>query len=282
MASYTVIGQELWLWQPFLALTALGRVGWLGLYSSPHARRTPVGLWHGGVPVLADAIHVSMTDAHAALDELVERKLVEHDQTRRVIGMLSLPDRGERPANGNCLKKWWNLYRSIPPCDVRDRWVTLLAWLVHPMTKAHEAVWSTTFGTLYPQPVDNSLQSAPHYLQDSTACEQPVDKQCALVFSGTPETHTDTVTDTHRNQGSGSGIRVSDPDQGSENRAPVQPRWAPPPPIVMPTDPRSTYHLAAIGAGSVAPTQEHDEHGRPWGPQGAPRDRFYNGRRRNF
>lgn len=267
MTSYTTIGQELWLWQPFVSLSDNARMTWLGLYSSPHAKRFPIGLWRGSVQVLAEEIHKAATDVYDALAELGERGLIERDDRSRVVAMTILPDRHERPHNGNCLKKWWNLFRGIPACDVRDRWVRLLAWLCSPMTRSHEEVWSGTFGTVYPQPVDNSLQSALHYLQDSSACGQPVDKQVCLVFSGTPETVTDTVPRTHRNQGSGIrdlGSELRDQGEGSGEREP----------------PKLT--LLEGGKVEVEPTQEHDQFGRPWGPEGPPRNQFFTGRRRNL
>ena len=268
MPSYTSFGQELWLWQPFLALTPITRLVWILLYTSPAAKRTPPGLWHGSIPLLSEAAHLPHMDTHAAVSELADHRMIERDDARRVIAMTMLPDRSERAPNGSCLKKWWNMFRAVPPCAVRDRWVSLLAWLCSPLTNDHQKVWPTTFGTVCPQAVDNSRQSALHFLQDSTACALPVDKQTTLVFSTIPDTVSDTVSDTPRDQVKGSGSGIRDQGEGCGERE-----------AASPPAPRL---LSVIQGGLVTPTQDHDEHGQPWGPEGPPLDRFFNGRRKNL
>jgi hypothetical protein len=276
---------------------------WVALYTSPNAKRTPPGLWAGSPLVVAEAVHRPLGDVLDDLEELAEHRLIERDDAHRVITLTQLPDRCERPSNGDCLRKWWNLFRGVSPCPIRDRWINLLAWLCFPLNEAREKlweVWSTTFGTLMPNPVvvepDRGLS---------------VQKQCSLPFpasdSGVPTTNIDThppsIRMRMRDLDQGSGIRVS--DQGAGDREREHARWSPPPPVLTQADLLRVGLLADTPEGlcrredmppstdiypghSRAPvgimreTQEHDAWGNPWGPEGAPRDRFINGRRRNF
>lgn len=273
MASYTLVGQELWLWAPFVALTDLGRMTWLALMTTPHAKRTPPGLWNGSALVLAEQSHKPIRDTLEGLTELADHRLIDRDDDRRVIALTRLPDRCEKPSNSNVLKKWWNLFRGIPVCPVRDRWIDLLAWLCFAPNETHEKLlttWEATFGTLVQVPSGPSIDQV-----------RPLDKQCALPFSdlglGSGNTDVDTVSYTPRIR-----MRIRDQDQGSESEIRDQSRWAPPPPVVEPSVDTQPKLLSVIQGGLVAETQEHDSHGNPWGPDGPPRDRFINGRRRNL
>lgn len=127
---------------------------WIALYTTPEAKRICPGLWHGSIQSVAEAAHMSADLVVNALDVLLEREMVELDRENRVLRLTMLPDAGEGPANGNVIRGWWNRYRTVPQCAIRDAHVPLLRWIVDESGKEtkkgkpsldHEEAWSETF-----------------------------------------------------------------------------------------------------------------------------------------
>jgi hypothetical protein len=144
----TTISVALFYWPPYVAMSLAARSLWIGLYASGAARRCPVGLFSGGPASMAEAARMSIADTDVALTELVGAGVVEYDQVAMVARLTGLPDKAERPDNGNVLRSWWRRWRTVPRCAVRDRHVRLLRWLLEPMTEDHAEAWAATFGTV--------------------------------------------------------------------------------------------------------------------------------------
>lgn len=149
MSGATRITFALWDWEPFMGLSVGARVLWLALYTTAPAKRLPPGLWHGGLSALAEAARISHTDAIEYLRELLDRGVAETDHKLSVTRLTSLPDDGEKPANGRVLRSWWTKFGTIPACAVRDAHIEVLRWLT-PKTEDHAKVWAETFGSVRP------------------------------------------------------------------------------------------------------------------------------------
>jgi hypothetical protein len=161
MTAFTRLGSSLWDWEPWTDLAPLPRILWLALYTSGEAKRHVPGLWHGGIPSMADAARLPPDDVIDALDKLLARELVEYDAKLRVLRLCELPDAGEYPSNGKVILGWWTKFRTVPACPVRDSHVRLLAWICDEGSRAsgkamsphHQAAWQETFATVVvPQP----------------------------------------------------------------------------------------------------------------------------------
>lgn len=160
MSAFTRLGSAIWDWEPWTELGAAARILWLALYTSAEAKRHIPGLWQGGIPSMADAARMSADDVRGALDQLLERELVEYDPKFRVLRLCDLPDAGEYPTNGNVIRGWWTKFNTVPVCPVRDAHVRTIAWILDTgsqrlrgrdpelVTKHHQAAWEVTFGTI--------------------------------------------------------------------------------------------------------------------------------------
>lgn len=148
--KYTAIGTNFFQWEPLASQPVTARFLWMALYCSNEARRFPPGLWHGGVPVMAEAAHLETDVVWDALDKLMEAEIVEWDRDRRVARLTTLPDAHERASSWTHLKSWWTRFNLIPPCDVRNGHVKTLRWLVDQgkSPDSMERVWDETFGTI--------------------------------------------------------------------------------------------------------------------------------------
>src|SRR5690349_17629174 len=111
MTAFTRLGSGIWDWEPWTRLGASARVLWLAIYTAAEGRRCVPGLWHGGVPTMADAARMQPDEARDALDQLLEHELVEYDPKTRVLRLCVLPDAGEYPSNGNVIKSWWTRFK---------------------------------------------------------------------------------------------------------------------------------------------------------------------------
>lgn len=146
--AWTPLGIGWWDWAPLAQASPCARLLWLALYSSAPARRCPPGLWQGGPAVMAEASRLSLEQVEASLAELQALRLVEYDDGTRVARLTVLPDRLDRPPNGNAIKAWWRCWRGVPACTVRDSHVETLRDLVSHFTADHAKKWDETFGTL--------------------------------------------------------------------------------------------------------------------------------------
>jgi len=244
MTAFTRLGSSLWDWEPWTDLAPLPRILWLALYTSAEAKRHVPGLWHGGIPSMADAARLPPDDVIDALDKLLARDLVEYDAKLRVLRLCELPDAGEYPSNGKVILGWWTKFKTVPASPVRDSHVRLLAWICDegarasgkPMSPHHQSAWQETFATIVvPQPrrrgvrrladSDTGTSVQPSLfpvasgsgngiapLRDAGSPQTPqaaVDNSAALhqpkEIRG-PETVSDTVSDTNRIPDPGSRI----------------------------------------------------------------------------
>lgn len=163
MSDHTRLGCVLWSWEPFIRLGGFdggteAQMLWLGLYTTPEAKRIAPGLWSGSIRVMAEAIKKPADVVVRALDKLLDHEMVEFDQSASVLRLCMLPDAGEGPQNGNVIRGWWRRFRTVPQCAVRDAHVPLLRWLLdesarqNPKSRTgrpsvdHETAWGETFG----------------------------------------------------------------------------------------------------------------------------------------
>jgi hypothetical protein len=159
MSAFTRLGSAIWDWEPWTELGASARILWLALYTSAEAKRHIPGLWQGGIPSMADAARMSADDVRMALDQLLERELVEYDPKFRVLRLCELPDAGEYPTNGNVIRSWWTKFNTVPACPVRDAHVRTIAWILdtgskrlrgqeQKVTANHKVAWGETFAAV--------------------------------------------------------------------------------------------------------------------------------------
>lgn len=153
MTAFTRVGCSIWDWEPWTELSPNARLFWWALYTTAEAKRHPPGLWHGGLPTMADAARMRPDDVRDGLDELLDHDVVEYDPKTRVLRLCVLPDAGEYPSNGKVILGWWTKFQTVPACAVRDAHVRTLRWILDEgaqrackiITPHHEEAWSTTF-----------------------------------------------------------------------------------------------------------------------------------------
>lgn len=157
MSSFTRLGAALWSWEPWVALGPvthgpMAQVLWMALYTSPEAKRAVPGLFHGSVGTMAEASRMQPDDTWTALNVLLDREMVEFDQRARVLRMCApephtpLPDAGEFPMNGKTICGWWNRFKTIPDCQVRNAHVATLWWIVETGARAASSETRKTLG----------------------------------------------------------------------------------------------------------------------------------------
>ncbi len=156
LSSFTRLGANIWRWPSWVSLDPCARVVWLGLFTSPEARRFTPGLFEGSIVQIAEACRIPHPDTIAALDLLIERELAEYDRRTHVLRLTELPDAGEWPTNGRVVRGWWTKFRGVPECAVRDAHVPTLRWLMDEgargagkqLSADHQTAWAETFGTV--------------------------------------------------------------------------------------------------------------------------------------
>lgn len=165
LETFTKLGGELFAWPRLRACSGLTRYLWIVLYASP--RRAIQGLWHAGLPTIADIAKLTPDDTLSSLDQLLDHELIEFDRTREVLRLTELPDRMERPQNGKHILSMWTRFRSVPECQVKNAHVRLLEWLMDEPTADHASAWSKTFATVaIPPPRRRGVR---HLLDSDTA-----------------------------------------------------------------------------------------------------------------
>jgi hypothetical protein len=160
----TNLGIGLWGWQPLMQLedTRCFKL-WMGLFTTPEAKRWPPGLWLGGPAVMAEAASMGHGDVVAALGVLRDVRLVEYDERTRVARLVSLPpDKPEGTRSGSVVWSWWKKFGGVPPCAVRDAHVLTLRWLADQASEDVVRAWAETFGTMpTPLPGPRPVQGPP-------------------------------------------------------------------------------------------------------------------------
>ncbi len=182
--AFTRVGSSLWDWLPFVNLdNPWSRIVWLGLYTSSYAKRLPPGLWHGGPALVAEAAKAPPMEAYESLKDLATRRMIEIDPKLWVIRLIQLPDKGERPTQGNAIRSWWTRFQTVPRCQVRDEWVTLLRWLSEPFTPHHDEAWNETFLAVE-KSVDKSRRGIPSGMVSGMVSPMVSQQQLDLSVSG--------------------------------------------------------------------------------------------------
>lgn len=148
--KFTAVGTGIWDWEPWTSLGTVARLVWMAIYTSPDSKRTVPGLFHGGIAALAEVAKLRPEDVYQGVEELLEADMIELDQKKRIIRLTQLPDRCERPYNGDHIRGWWARFITVTSCAVRDAHVRLLRWLVEgtSLTPNIETAWRETFGTI--------------------------------------------------------------------------------------------------------------------------------------
>jgi hypothetical protein len=189
VSRFTIIGIELWTWEPWRRLNDRpdAQTLWLALLSTAAAKRSIPGLWEGGVGTIAEATGRGYQDVAAALSCLQERRMVVTDDRLNVTRFTGFPDKSEAATSGKIIRSWWNRFGAIPACAVRDAHVPLLRWLAEPFSaKDARAAWDQTFGTL---PQTSHLQVVGEGIGKGTAYPtgegigNPIASQASLFVS---------------------------------------------------------------------------------------------------
>lgn len=146
----TNLGIGIWSWVPLMRLEDPRCFKlWMGLFSTPEAKRWPPGLWLGGPAVMSEATSMGHGDVVAALRTLRDVNLVEYDERSRVARLVELPpDKPEGTRSGSVVWSWWKKFGGVPPCAVRDAHVLTLRWLADQTSPDVVKAWAETFGTM--------------------------------------------------------------------------------------------------------------------------------------
>jgi hypothetical protein len=160
----TNLGIGIWSWQPLMQLhDARCFKLWMGLFTTPEAKRWPPGLWLGGTAVMAEATGMGHADVVEALRTLLDVRLVEYDERARVARLVELPpDKPEGTRSGSVVWSWWKKFGGVPPSPVRDAHVLTLRWLADQSSEDVARAWAETFGTMpTPLPGPRPVQGPP-------------------------------------------------------------------------------------------------------------------------
>ena len=173
MGDTTRITFAIWDVPWFTDLSMAARNLVWGLLTSGPAKRICPGLWHGDHQLMAAASKMPSDEAWTSLNELITKKCVEYDRRLTVLRFCELPDAAERPTSWKALKGMWNGFITVPKCNVRDRYVMNMKWLVEKggSVKQHEGMqdmWNQTFGTIV---VPNESHSTISLLDSDTSTE---------------------------------------------------------------------------------------------------------------
>lgn len=216
--AWTPLGAAWWDWQPLAQASPCARLLWLALYTSAPARRCPPGLWQGGPAVMAEVANLELDQVELALAHLIDLRLVEYDPGTRVARLTVLPDRCDRPANGDQIRSWWTRWRTLPQCTVRDSHAATLQALVGTFTRHHQEAWDATFATA-PAPLRVPARppvghGAPHGGGHRDGHGAPSSQVSEMPGSGHRVPH----GGGHRQgEGEGSSSLPEDPDSGSRS-----------------------------------------------------------------
>jgi hypothetical protein len=163
VSAYTNLTADLWTWEPWRHLEhdstdLVGRctkLFWLSLYTSHDAKRVMPGLFAGSITTMAEAAGMPVDDSMRYLDRLLEHDLVEFDRESRVLRLTRLPGFGDAAgSNGKVIRGWWNQFKKVPACPVRDAHVATIRWMLDewsrytgkPLSNDHAQAWADTFG----------------------------------------------------------------------------------------------------------------------------------------
>ena len=253
MAGYTRVPQALWDWPVFYRLELRERVVWMALYTSHLAKTSLPGLVRATAVSVAEAARIGHMDAMGALRSLQEAGAIEVDEEARLIRLVELPDRGERPYNGRALSGMWNKWSLLPDSPLKYRWVDTLKWLLGDMNDSHEKVWEETFSTVSVDNIRPSVDNLSPQLSLVNNCGQPVhnhEKENNLGISGREGSVSRNTTNSITGTGIGIGIGISSSRGGAGGRrSPKRARALEPDPTITPADILDT--LAATSGGRV-------------------------------
>lgn len=163
MSAFTNLTADLWTWDEWRNLEhdvtdltgRCAKLFWLALYTSHDAKRIVPGLFGGSIHAMAECAGMPVDDALKYLDRLLEHDLVEFDRNYRILRLTKLPGFGDAAgSNGKVIRGWWNQFKKVPACPVRDAHVTTLRWMLDewsrytgkPLSNDHNTAWADTFG----------------------------------------------------------------------------------------------------------------------------------------
>lgn len=149
IGRFTHIGHSIWDWAPFATCSSSAKLLWLFIYTRS-SDLIPGLLYRANAVVIADLMRESAVTTSNALDELHQRGLVAHSTEDRMIRLITLPDRAERPHNAKHVSGWFQKFISLPVCRLRDDHLDVIKWLCNPKrwSTNMQFAWETTFGTL--------------------------------------------------------------------------------------------------------------------------------------
>lgn len=163
--KYTPIGVDLCRWKPLRKVSDQAFRLWFGMYTGREAKTSVPGLWPGSIYVMSDVSGLVPSDADKAIHNLITHELVLWDVENSLVRFLKLPDTLDRAHTAPALIGWWNRFRTLPCCDLRDShvpqlWEMIVAG-VH--NEKMDEVWRQTFGTV------RIPQKLPRYMLTSSS-----------------------------------------------------------------------------------------------------------------
>lgn len=143
---FTMVGVEMFEWEPLWRVSAASRFVWFSIFASPESKNSVPGMIRGSVRSLGESLHLDPTTVLDAMDELTEAGLLEFDQERRIIRLTKLPDGIDAPPNGNVIKGWYTKFLAFPDCPIRNSHVEVLCQMAQGAQNDHaRESWSATF-----------------------------------------------------------------------------------------------------------------------------------------
>lgn len=122
---------------------------WVYLLCGPHTTPLP-GLFTATAGGIAEGLRIPFGNVSEGLAELVRRGRIQVDERRRLIRVVNAP-RYNLPENGNVLRSWWALYKTIPESPLKTAHLVSMEAAISGQKQDVLTAWAETFGTI-PKP----------------------------------------------------------------------------------------------------------------------------------
>lgn len=155
--AYRKINPLMWDDDAFLDLSSHEvRLLWCYLLTGPQTTPLP-GLFIATPGALAEGLRMVPETVAEGLAELSRKGRIQVDDRRRLIRVVNAP-RYNPPENGNVLRSWWALYKTITDCPIKAAHLEALEAALEGAKPDTIKAWAATFGTL-PKPSANPSET---------------------------------------------------------------------------------------------------------------------------
>lgn len=183
------IESRMWGDQKFQALSPMpvsGQGLWIWLLTGPAINPIP-GILHIGPAAISEHLGWEVNDTHAALQEIVDQRMVVVDKTHRIIWVPKAIYRN-RPANQNIVRSWASTWADLPECAIKATiWLKLKSHM-----ESFGPAFLEAFLNTCPQPTvapsdEFSTQGALFDEQEVKPAQSKLEAQQNLLGIGMPE-----------------------------------------------------------------------------------------------